>query len=141
MSLAHCTLKKTRHTCHINFLRNCLRCHVIPKGFTSKFHPQIGFLSLRALRRFDSIEYKFGIQRMCATTLYHSHIHSHLDHLLEDLVSQLRHLTIEFRIAFFSSVILFTIIIDYYTTFFLSHIKLNYLIFALLPLPPLLLLL
>ena len=51
IELAVCTLKKTRLTSHVVFIRHSLRKRLIPKGFRVLFHPADGDRQNRCLSK------------------------------------------------------------------------------------------
>ena len=74
MSFASLTLKKTRFSCHSYFLRRCLRHHLLPRGFSTHFDPQLGHSSPAILSRFSRIDRRCGFSRMRAVLACHSRL-------------------------------------------------------------------
>ena len=69
--LAFNLFKKTRYTVHLNFLNNCIRLQLIPKGFNSNFNPASASFNSKDKSQLLSLERKVAFQRM--RLLVHSH--------------------------------------------------------------------
>lgn len=100
--LAFNLFKKTRYTVHLNFLTNCIRLGLVPKGFSSNFNPASASFNSKDISQLQSFEKKVAFQRM--RLLIHTHKRyiaylSTLIYRLEDsILSKLRDHHLAFNI-------------------------------------------